>query len=113
MFIVSESATMPYMNRKEIKTRLQHVLDASPEKMYVKRISLFGSHLHGTAKKNSDIDLLLELEEPISMFKLVRLERELSSHLGTKVDLCTPMSLSKYFRDDVLQEAEPIFQTAV
>ncbi len=63
-------------------------------------------------KKNSDIDLLIEFKEPVGMFALVRMEREMSKALGKNVDLCTPNSLSRYFRSDVIQEAEPLFDFA-
>ena len=81
----------------------------SPYRGNVRRVSLFGSHLHGNPRTDSDVDLLIELFKPMSMLKLVRMERELESALGAKVDLRTPSSLSKYFRSDVLREAEPIF----
>ncbi|MBI3619044.1 nucleotidyltransferase family protein [Candidatus Peregrinibacteria bacterium] len=82
----------------------------SPYRGNVRRIALFGSQLHGDANTQSDIDLLIEFSRPMSMLKIVRMERELSDALGSKVDLSTPMSLSKYFRSDVLREAESIFE---
>lgn len=99
------------MKKAEIQKRLMEVMRTSPERGHVRRISLFGSHLHGTAKNGSDVDLLIELNKPISMLKLIRMERELAHALGRSVDLCTSNSLSKYFRSDVLREAEPIFET--
>ncbi len=39
-------------------------------------------------------------------FKLAHMERELSEIMEKKVDLRTPQELSKYFRDEVLSEAE-------
>ena len=54
-----------------------------------------------------------EAEERAGLFDLSRMERELSILLGgRKVDLNTPMSLSKYFRDAVLSEAEDLFVEA-
>lgn len=102
---------LPDMQKKEIQRRLQQVLRISPERGHVRRISLFGSHLHGTMKKDSDIDLLIEFSEPISIFALVRMEREMSEALGRNVDLCTPNSLSRYFRSDVVKEAEPLIES--
>ena len=92
------------MQREEIKERLKDALQKSPVRSKVRRISLFGSHLHGTARKGSDIDLLVEFYTPISMFALVHMERDLSEALQTTVDLSTPMSLSKYFRAEVVRE---------
>lgn len=103
---------MPIMKKQDIQNQLQKALRKSPTRSYVYRISLFGSHLHGTANNNSDIDLLIELYEPISMLKLVHMERELTGILGKNVDLCTPKSLSRYFRDDVVREAELLYESA-
>ena len=99
------------MKKAEIQERLKEVLRRPQNHDRVRRVSLFGSHLHGTEKKDSDIDLLIEFKEPISMFALVRLERELSKALGRHVDLSTPKSLSRYFRKDIELEAEPLFQS--
>lgn len=100
-----------YMKKSVIQKRLQEALKTSPVQGQVSRVSLFGSHLHGTAKKDSDIDLLIEFSRPISMFALVRMEREMSRVFGKNVDLSTPRSLSRYFRADVLKEAEPLFES--
>ena len=58
---------------------------------------------------DSDVDLLVEFEpdqEP-GFFGLARMERELVGLLeGRKVDLRTPEDLSRYFRDEVLAQAE-------
>ena len=74
----------------------------------IRRLSLFGSALKGRLRKDSDIDLLVELQpvETPSLFDLARMERELSKLLnGRKVDIRTPGELSRYFRDEVLSTA--------
>lgn len=76
---------------------------------HIRRLSVFGSVLKGTARPDSDIDLLVEFEpgkEP-GLLKLAGMEIELSQHLGgRRVDLRTPEDLSRHFRDDVLRTAE-------
>jgi hypothetical protein len=55
------------------------------------------------------VDVLVEFapEARIGLFELYDIEQELSRLLGgKKVDLNTPRSLSKYFRSEVLREAE-------
>ncbi len=55
----------------------------------------------------SDIDILVEFEPGhVPGFGFIRLQRELSELLGRPVDLNTPNSLSRYFREQVLAEAE-------
>jgi uncharacterized protein len=81
----------------------------------VARLRLFGSALRSDFDpKRSDIDLLVEFlpGQSKSLFKLVEMEENLTSMLGRKVDLLTPGSLSKYFRDDVLKSAVVLYDAA-
>ena len=74
----------------------------------IKRLSLFGSQLKGIAGPESDIDLLVEFEEDKKpgLIGLSRMESELSEMLGfRKVDLRTAEHLSRFFRDEVINEA--------
>jgi predicted nucleotidyltransferase len=76
----------------------------------IRRLSLFGSRLKGTARPDSDVDLLVEFEAgtAITLFDMARIEIELSTALGgRKVDLRTAGDLSRHFRDEVLRSAEP------
>jgi uncharacterized protein len=77
-------------------------------KQHILRLSLFGSRLAGTARPDSDIDLLVEFEpgcEP-GLIGLASMEAELAAMLGAKVDLRTPQELSRHIRDRVLRTAE-------
>ena len=98
------------MTKQEIQRQLRLALKKSPYRANIRRVSLFGSHVHGNANAQSDVDLLIEFYRPMSILKIVHMERDFGEALGRKVDLCTPMSLSRYFRSDVLREAEPIFE---
>lgn len=75
---------------------------------HIRRLSLFGSQLKGTAGPHSDIDLLVEFEpeHTPTLFDLAGMEIELTELLGRKVDLRTPGDLSRYFRDQVVRTAE-------
>ena len=90
-------------------------LKISPEKIAhfcrshrIEKLSFFGSVLRKDFNPDSDIDVLIEFKpgEKIGLLGMSRIEMELSELLGCKVDLRTPAELSKYFRDDVLQNAE-------
>lgn len=79
------------------------------EKHHIRRLSLFGSQLKGTARADSDVDLLVEFDpEHIPGFLgVASMESELSDMLGgRKVDLRTAGDLSRHFRDDVVRTAE-------
>ncbi|MFQ5974755.1 MAG: nucleotidyltransferase family protein [Candidatus Hydrothermarchaeales archaeon] len=78
------------------------------ESNHIKRLSLFGSVLSGDFGPKSDVDILIEFV-PGHVPELIRLagmEIELSEIIGRKVDLRTPMDLSRYFRKEVLKSAE-------
>ena len=73
------------------------------------KLALFGSVLREDFGPDSDVDVLVEFEpgHVPGFFRLFDLEMELSSLFkGRKVDLRTPEDLSRYFREDVIAEAE-------
>lgn len=76
-------------------------------KNHISRLALYGSVLRDDFKPESDIDMLIEFEPgtKVGFIKMARMENELSSILGRKVDLRTPQELSRYFRQDVLENA--------
>lgn len=75
----------------------------------IRRLSLFGSRLRGTARPDSDVDLLVEFEPDRipGLLEIAGMEIELSEMLGgKKVDLRTARDLSRFFRDEVVRSAE-------
>ncbi len=74
---------------------------------HVRRLALFGSVLREDFTPASDVDVLVEFEAGhVPGLAFFEMERELSDILGHRVDLNTPGFLSRYFRDQVLAEAE-------
>jgi len=81
----------------------------------IRKLSLFGSLLRDDFGPKSDVDVLVEFEPDarVGFFKLYDLEQELSQLFGgRRIDINTPNSLSKYFRDEVLAEAEVFYVQA-
>jgi len=75
----------------------------------IRKLAFFGSVLRDDFRPDSDVDVLVEFEPgaSVGLFELYDMEQELSRYLdGREVEINTPRSLSKYFRDDVLAEAE-------
>jgi predicted nucleotidyltransferase len=76
---------------------------------HTRRLALFGSVLRDDFAPDSDVDVLVEFEPGMRVgLRFFLLEQELSRILGRKVDLNTPGFLSKYFREEVIAEAETI-----
>ena len=76
---------------------------------HIRTLSLFGSTLKGTARPESDVDLLVEFEPDArpSLFTMAEIELQFSPLLGgRKVDLRTAQDLSRYFRDEIVRTAE-------
>lgn len=79
----------------------------------IRRLALFGSILRADFGPDSDIDVLVEFLPGVRVgLAFVRLQDELSALLGRRVDLNTPSSVSKYFRDEVLRDAEVLYVAA-
>ncbi len=99
------------MSKQEIKQKIKEAIENDSLKDEVEKALLFGSYLHGNFKKNSDVDILIEFSPKarIGFFRLVEIQDKLSQAAGKKVDLLTIEALSKYFRDEVLAEAEVIY----
>src|SRR4051812_3934186 len=79
----------------------------------VRRLALFGSALRDDFGPGSDVYVLVEFEPGrppgLSFF---RMQEELCELFGRAVDLHTPASLSRYFRNQVLSAAEDQFVAA-
>ena len=81
----------------------------------IRRLAFFGSFIRDDFSPGSDIDVLVEFgpQVGIGFFELFAMERELSTLLGgRKVEMNTPHSLGRYFRDEVLAEAEVAYAAA-
>ena len=79
------------------------------------KLSFFGSVLREDFDPNrSDIDVLIEFGPGAdrSLFAIVSIQDELKAMFGHPVHTCTPGSLSKYFRDEVVREAEQQYVAA-
>jgi predicted nucleotidyltransferase len=73
-------------------------------------VGLFGSMARGNATEQSDIDLIVEFSKPKSLLALVRLQRELTSAMGRKVDVLTRASINPRLRNDIMQDLKVIYE---
>jgi predicted nucleotidyltransferase len=100
------------MLKEELTARLRQAVEDSPYRADIRSVALIGSHVRGTAGADSDIDVLIAFnpDATIGLFEFIEIQDQLSEALGRKVDLLTPEALSQYFRDEVLKEAEPVYE---
>lgn len=78
----------------------------------IRKLALFGSVITGRFADSSDIDILVDFrpQERVGFFRLADIEEALGRLFGgRKVDLRTPMDLSRYFRDQVVRDALVVY----
>jgi len=93
----------------EIKNLLQQHKPELSEKWKVRSMGIFGSYVRGEARKNSDLDLLVEIDDPkMGLLRFIALENYLSDLLGVKVDLVEKQALKPAIGRHVLEEVESI-----
>ena len=79
----------------------------------IRKLSLFGSALREDFGPESDLDVLVAFEPGAQIgLEFFAIEHELSEILGRRVDLNTPGFISRHFREEVLREAEVIYEQA-
>jgi predicted nucleotidyltransferase len=75
------------------------------------KIGIFGSYAREENRPDSDLDILINLNTAISLFQLVRIERELSELLGVKVDLVSDGAIkNQKLRNYIEADLKIIFQ---
>jgi predicted nucleotidyltransferase len=90
---------------KNFKNKLELLKPDLKERFKVKTIGLFGSYVKGEQKDTSDLDVLVDFYEPISLFRFIELEDFLTQQLGVKVDLVMRDALKPRIKDNILSEA--------
>ena len=86
----------------KIKTILEKEKGRLSDKYGVSEIGIFGSYATGDFSKKSDIDILVDFNKPIGLFKFVELENYLSYQLGSKVDLVSKRGIKPYIKKNIL-----------
>jgi predicted nucleotidyltransferase len=71
----------------------------------VRSLDLFGSVARGEAGADSDVDLLVEFDQPIGLFHFFRVQRRLEEILGCRVDLVMRDAVKRQLRDRIFSEA--------
>lgn len=69
---------------------------------------VFGSVADGADTEASDLDLLIDPQEQMSLFDLGAIIAELNDLLGIRVDVATPAALPETMRECVLRDAVPL-----
>ena len=90
---------------EEIKEIIRSHREELEERYRVKSIAIFGSYVRGEEKEESDIDLLVEFNGPVSLLHMVSVENYLSDLLGMKVDLVPRKNIREELKETIIKEA--------
>jgi predicted nucleotidyltransferase len=93
---------------EEVLERLRALRPALRQRYGVRSLAVFGSLLRGQQTAGSDIDLLVEFEAAPTLFQFSSLRRELSQHLGRRVDLVMRQALRPTIGRRIVAEAMPV-----
>jgi predicted nucleotidyltransferase len=88
----------------EILDQLRGMRHELRERYHIRSIGIFGSYSRKHQTEQSDLDLVVEFDQPIGMMAFVHLKNMISDRLNIKVDLVTPDGLHPLIRDQVMHE---------
>jgi len=91
-------------NIEEIKRKILPIL----KKNNVKRAGFFGSYARGEQKKKSDVDILVELDNNLSLYDVIGIKIELQKKLKKRVDLVEYNTIRYELKEIILREEVPI-----
>ena len=92
----------------ELRERLSANLPGLATAFHIKALGLFGSYVRHEQTPQSDLDVLVEFDQPPSLFEFIRLENQLSDLLGVQVDLVMKEALKPAIGRRILQEYVPL-----
>ncbi len=90
-----------------IKDRREEILRTA-RRHGARNVRVFGSVVRGDAVDQSDVDVLVELEDGRSLLDHVAIKQDLEDLLGCEVDVVTDKSLHRLLRERILKEAVPL-----
>lgn len=83
---------------KEIEKKIVPIL----KKNNVKKAGIFGSYAKGEQNNKSDVDILVELDENLSLYDLIGIKLELEKTLKKNVDLVEYNTIRSELRESIL-----------
>jgi predicted nucleotidyltransferase len=95
------------MDTNEVIDKLRAIKPYLQKEYSVKTLGLFGSFADGTYNDNSDIDIMVEFEQPVG-WNFFTLEKYLEKTFNRKIDLVTPGALKKQIKPFILSQMQYI-----
>jgi predicted nucleotidyltransferase len=93
------------MSRLDVLKILRREAANTRARFGVKRLALFGSVARDEARPDSDVDVLVEFDAPVTLDRYMGLKFHLEDALSARVDLVTVSGLRSRLRPVVEREA--------
>jgi hypothetical protein len=94
--------------KDDLLTLLRAALPELRAQWPIQTLSVFGSVARGEATATSDLDLLIEFHQPVSLSRFLALETKRSALTGRPVDLISRPALKPFIGARVIEEAVPV-----
>jgi len=88
----------------------QKTLEKLAKENHLSYLALFGSHARGEAKPDSDIDFLIDFNQPKTLFDLANLKISLEDALEKKVDLTFKDKIKKPLQSYINQDLITLYE---
>lgn len=88
------------MSLEELREKILPIL----KKWGVNKASIFGSYVRGEAGEDSDVDILVEIDDELSLLDFIGLKLEIEDAIGKRVDLVEFSTIKPTFKDRILRE---------
>ncbi|MFM8493357.1 MAG: nucleotidyltransferase family protein [Bacteroidota bacterium] len=95
------------LSKTEIEQKLMAIKPMLVKKFFVRKIGYFGSFSKGCQTEESDLDVLVEFDQPVG-WEFFALEQFLEEQLGIRIDLVTKNSLKERIKDSILKQVRYI-----
>mgnify|MGYP001558585134 CR=1 FL=1 len=96
-------------NNREIDEIKQKILPILKNHK-VTKAGIFGSYARGEQKKKSDVDILVEISDDVSLLGVIRLKNVLEKALRKRIDLVEYALIRKELRERILNDEIPILR---
>lgn len=91
------------------KDTLKEIITSILKKHNVKRASLFGSIVSGNYTDKSDIGILVELDDGLSLLDFIDIKLEIEDATKRKVDLVEYFTIKSSLKKYILKQQEDLF----
>lgn len=100
----SSSGNNKSLSRQELRPIVLRIA----KRYGVTNVRLFGSFARGDQRRQSDVDLLVDLPKGMTLFQLSGLKIDLQEALSRKVDVVPADTIKPVLRSRILADATPV-----